>query len=386
MKMRPRWALLLGLLLLLALAGCRALFNRPPVAVVRAAPTSGPAPLRVQFDGSGSYDPDGKIVGFQWDFGDGVQTDGQKATHTYRLPGSYRASLTVRDDLGAEGRERVEITVLEPSGEYQLLKSWGSWGAGEGELGHPRGIALDSLGQVLVADTGNDRVALFTSEGEFIENWGRYGAALGRFSAPQGIAISSQGEVYVLDAGNRRVQRLSSAGRPLGEWSIAEVSEPGGIAVGPDGAVYITDRGQHLIYKFSATGQQLARWGGEGNRRGQLAKPAGLAVASDGSVYVADTGNHRIQRFDPSGIARDEWGATGKARANSLGRRAWRSMGTAMSMWLTARTLESRGSALRASSSTSGRSRTGSSLPSPSPLRSTDRARSMSWTSPTAGC
>lgn len=101
--MRRRALLLVGLVFLAVLSGCRALFNQPPVAVLQATPTSGFAPLRVQFDGSGSYDPDGRIVRFDWDFGDGVQTGGQKAAHTYHLPGSYRASLTVRDDLGPRG-------------------------------------------------------------------------------------------------------------------------------------------------------------------------------------------------------------------------------------------------------------------------------------------
>ncbi|MFQ6033273.1 MAG: PKD domain-containing protein [Candidatus Bipolaricaulia bacterium] len=314
MRMKLWRALLLAglvLLVVLALVGCRALFNKAPVAVIEAEPRSGPAPLYVNFDGSASYDRDGRIVRFAWDFGDNSQTGGERALHIYRVPGEYRATLTVIDDLGARGKAEVGLTVLEPSGHYRPVKTWGSWGAGEGELGHPRGIDIDPQGRVFIADTGNDRIVLFTGEGEFIEDWGRRGSRPGEFVAPQGIAIKDEG-VYVLDSGNRRVQRLSFTGRPLGEWAIAEAQDPYAIAVAPDGTVYVADRGAHLIYKFTPDGRLAAQGGGEGDRRGQLSKPGGVAVAADGSLYVADTGNHRIQRFTSEGIALAEWGGYGR--------------------------------------------------------------------------
>ncbi len=61
------------ILLAFALSSCgflQGLFNKPPVAVIEASPTNGFAPLEVTFDGSGSYDPDGRVVAFYWDFGD----------------------------------------------------------------------------------------------------------------------------------------------------------------------------------------------------------------------------------------------------------------------------------------------------------------------------
>lgn len=315
-----RALLLVGLVLLvlLGLAGCRAWFNRAPVAVIEAEPRSGPAPLYVNFDGAASYDRDGRIAKFAWDFGDGSQTGGGKVLHIYHLPGEYRATLTVTDDLKARGKATVELTVLEPSGHYRPVKTWGSWGTGEGELGHPRGIDIDAEGHLFIADTGNDRILLFTAEGEFIEDWGRRGSRPGEFVAPQGIAIKDD-EVYILDSGNRRVQRLTTTGRPLGEWTLGEVQDPYAIAVAPDGTVYVADRGDHypedghkLVYKFTPDGQLAAQWGGEGDRRGQLSKPGGLAVVSDGSLYVADTGNHRIQHFTSEGVALAEWGSYGR--------------------------------------------------------------------------
>jgi PKD repeat protein len=80
--------------------------NRPPTAAVTANPTSGPLPLEVRFDGSGSSDPDSgdTLTSYRWDFGDGspTQTTTTPTTsHTYSTEGTYTASLRVQDNHGA---------------------------------------------------------------------------------------------------------------------------------------------------------------------------------------------------------------------------------------------------------------------------------------------
>jgi glucose/arabinose dehydrogenase len=79
--------------------------NRAPTADLTATPTSGPAPLDVAFDGSGSSDPDpGDTLTFVWDFGDGspvLETAQSATSHRYVSPGTYTASLRVRDQRGA---------------------------------------------------------------------------------------------------------------------------------------------------------------------------------------------------------------------------------------------------------------------------------------------
>jgi glucose/arabinose dehydrogenase len=89
--------------------------NTPPTAVAAANPTSGPAPLTVTFDGTGSFDPDpGDTLTYAWDLdGDGAHDDSTAAqpTHTYTLEGSYTASLEVTDSHGASDTDTVPITV-----------------------------------------------------------------------------------------------------------------------------------------------------------------------------------------------------------------------------------------------------------------------------------
>jgi len=102
-------------LLLAAVAGCIYVGNIRPVAVLTATPTSGTSPLDVDFDGSGSSDPDGTIAAYHWDFGDG-QTPSSTAlvTHTYTVQSESRVFtviLTVTDDLGGTDQASVNISV-----------------------------------------------------------------------------------------------------------------------------------------------------------------------------------------------------------------------------------------------------------------------------------
>jgi glucose/arabinose dehydrogenase/regulation of enolase protein 1 (concanavalin A-like superfamily) len=88
--------------------------NQAPRALVRATPTSGRAPLTVAFDASGSSDPEGSTLTFDWDFnGDGTFGDSSLAnpTFTYQVNGTYTARLKVTDTAGQSGTATVTITV-----------------------------------------------------------------------------------------------------------------------------------------------------------------------------------------------------------------------------------------------------------------------------------
>ena len=87
--------------------------NIPPVSVASSDSTSGVAPLKVIFDGSGSTDEDGTIITYAWDFGDGNTGSGVEATHTYQTEGNFNATLTVTDNGGAEATSEpiaIEVT------------------------------------------------------------------------------------------------------------------------------------------------------------------------------------------------------------------------------------------------------------------------------------
>ncbi|HWB05582.1 MAG TPA: PKD domain-containing protein [Verrucomicrobiales bacterium] len=86
--------------------------NQPPVAVVsQSTPTSGTGSVTVAFSSAGSSDPDGTIVSYDWDFGDGTSSTAANPSHTYSTPGTYNASLVVFDNGGLSSSAHLTITV-----------------------------------------------------------------------------------------------------------------------------------------------------------------------------------------------------------------------------------------------------------------------------------
>src|SRR5918992_354663 len=97
--------------------------NQPPVADAEPNVRSGSAPLQVHFDGSHAYDPDGSIVSWEWDFGDGTGATGEQVTHTYTAGGRHFPSLRVTDANGEESVLVEEIPVGVPTAP-------GAWSGG----------------------------------------------------------------------------------------------------------------------------------------------------------------------------------------------------------------------------------------------------------------
>lgn len=87
--------------------------NIVPVAVAGATPTTGYAPLAVNFNSTGSFDPDGNISSYAWNFGDGTTGSGATVSHTYSTVGSFTAVLTVTDNRGATATSSVGITTSQ---------------------------------------------------------------------------------------------------------------------------------------------------------------------------------------------------------------------------------------------------------------------------------
>lgn len=186
----------------------------------------------------------------------------------------------------------------------------GGKGTGKGELDSPLGIAVDSNGNVLVADTGNGRIEKFGPTSTFISAIGTKGTGNGQLGAPNGIAVDRNSNLYIADAGNHRVQKLASNGGLIAEWKGPEPGfyGPRRIAIGPDDSIYVVDQGHTRIVKFDPNGQVLATWGTKGNGDAQFDDPTSVAVdPTTNKVYVADPRNKRIQVFDANGKFLTKW-------------------------------------------------------------------------------
>ncbi|MDZ4179379.1 MAG: hypothetical protein U1E29_09125, partial [Coriobacteriia bacterium] len=178
-----------------------------------------------------------------------------------------------------------------------------------GTYATPYGIAVDSAGDVYVADTKNHRIKKVSPAGEVLAIWGSRGAGVGSFEHPEGVAVGTDGRVFVADTGNDRVQVLAPDGQPLAVWNATSgLHRPTGLTFDPGGNLYVADTGKHRIVKFSSAGTQTAIIGsGRGAGNLQFDGPHGLAADAT-HLYVADTGNKRIQKLTLAGTYTTQWG------------------------------------------------------------------------------
>src|SRR3989475_12793760 len=92
----------------------------------------------------------------------------------------------------------------------------------QGEFNHPSGVAVDSSGNIYVADTNNDRIAVFDSSGKLLKSIGSKGSGPGEFNNPSGVAGDSICNIYVADTNNERIQRITQFGKQHQPVVLAE--------------------------------------------------------------------------------------------------------------------------------------------------------------------
>jgi sugar lactone lactonase YvrE len=194
----------------------------------------------------------------------------------------------------------------------------------------PKGVAVDSAGNVYVADSGNSTVRKVAPGGVVttLAGAGRTrGSADGtganaRFDQPFGIAVDQNGNVYVSDATANTIRKITAAGVVTtlagqagssgstdGAGAAARFTVPYGVAVDTAGNVFVVDHGNHTIRKVTPSGTVTtlagsAGTGGSTDGRGAAASfryPSGVAVDRGGTVYVADTDNHLIRAISADG-------------------------------------------------------------------------------------
>jgi predicted membrane-bound mannosyltransferase/DNA-binding beta-propeller fold protein YncE len=189
-------------------------------------------------------------------------------------------------------------------------------GPAPGQLLMPRNVAIGPDERIYVADSGNHRIQLFDSDGNFLGGWGSFGIEPGQFNEPWGIAVA-ENFVYVADTWNHRIQKFTLAGEFValfGHSGLPEVGDAAGLFYGPrdvlvlpDGRLLVTDTGNHRIQVLDSEGNFLDQLGPRGRQLGEMNEPVGLAVGPDGFIYLADTWNARVQRLTPDVRPFDAW-------------------------------------------------------------------------------
>ena len=202
---------------------------------------------------------------------------------------------------------RLPVAPVE-LGELTLdfVSAWGSQGTGPGEFNEPRDIAVDGEGRLYVADTGNRRVQVFDSEGQFIASW-KGGEE--EFVEPLALVVDSRGDLYVLDSDGDWIYRFAADGTALGRFAGPEARffHPRGLAIDEADRLYVADTGGCRVVVYNTAGERLSQLGRKGGGPGELLEPTDIALDGQGAIYVVDTSNQRVQHLDPWGGYRAEW-------------------------------------------------------------------------------
>lgn len=186
----------------------------------------------------------------------------------------------------------------------------------------PTSMALHPSGQIYLVDTDNHRIRVMNPNGQVstfvgtgIAGFADGNPAVAQFHRPRGIALDSAGNIYVADTGNHSIRKISPnamvstlagngrSGFANGRGSEAQFHHPTALLLHQD-ALYSADTFNHCIRKISLSGEvtTLAGDGHEGFVDGAATQarfrfPRGLVFDSQGNLYIADTENNRIRKY-----------------------------------------------------------------------------------------
>ncbi len=250
----------------------------------------------------------------------------------------YGAAVDSAGNLYIVDSDNNAVEKVTPSGTLSIIAGNKGYGAPtpgvatNSKLADPAGVAVDSSGNIYIADYGDHKVLKVTPSGtlSIIAGNGTYGAPVAgpATSSPLGevwgVAVDSSGNVYIVDDTEQVIEKVTPSGTLSVFAGIAEHSgtptpgpatsshlhEPTGLAIDAAGNLYVADSENDVIEKITPSGTLSVFAGIVGSQAAPtpgpatssaLNEPFGVAVDAAGDIYIADTGNNEIEQVTPSG-------------------------------------------------------------------------------------
>jgi len=285
----------------------------------------------------------------------GGSVDGTLAMALFETPSAVAADASGNLYVADTANNTIRKVAAAGGLVTTLAGSAGHSGSSDGtgnaaRFNSPSGITVDSSGNVYVADTGNDTVRMITPMGVVTTLAGSPGVGGGsdgtgssaNFSSPVGLAIDSLGNIYVADSGNNTIRKLASGGVVTtlagtagavgstdGKVAGATFNSPSAVAVDSSGNIYIADTGNDTIRKIVASTGMVTTLAGTAGSPGHLDamgtaasfnSPSGIAVDNFSHVFVADSGNDTIRELTlTTGAVATLWGVAGQPGSGNGG-------------------------------------------------------------------
>jgi len=262
-------------------------------------------------------------------------------------------SLNLPTGVASDGKGNVYVSLrgyhqvvkIDATGILSLVAGTGAFGtqgpSGDGgpatsaTLSVPLGLALDSAGNLYIADAGSNRIRMVDTKGMIHTfagngnnaNRGDGGPAISAsLNTPTAIVFDAKGDLLIADTGNNEIRMVSLSGIMSkvagtgnaafdgynGTAATAAFSGPTGVAVDQSGNIYVSDTGNQLVRMISTAGitsviagfasQKGAFGDGRQAATAEVNNPGSLVFDTAGNLYIADIGNDRVRRIAPNGV------------------------------------------------------------------------------------
>ena len=261
------------------------------------------------------------VYGYSGDNGPALSAE---LAYPYGVAVDAAGNLYIADTNNSRIRKVSNGAISTVAGNGTAGYSGDNGPATSAQLNYPTAVAVDAAGDLYIADTQNNRIrkvsngAIVTIAGNGTAGYsGDNGpAAAAQLNSPYGVALDSAGNLYIADRYNSRIRKVSNgaivtvAGNGASGYSgddgpatSAELSYPAGVAVDSAGDLYIADGGNSRIRRVSngtiatIAGNGIAGFSGDNGpaTSAELYEPLAVALDSAGNVYIADDGNNRIR-------------------------------------------------------------------------------------------
>lgn len=283
--------------------------------------------------------PDGTITtiagvsaGFS---GDGGPAAGALLSFPTKVAVAPNGDLYVADSSNNRIRRITANGVISTvAGTGQAMFNGDTDTATTATLSSPRDLAIDTSGNIYIADTNNTRIRRLTTQGRLttVAGSGLFGlqgddgpATRAALAGPRGVAVDATGNVYIADSLNNRIRKVTTDGNITtvaggnnpgfsgdgGQASFAQLNRPTSVAVDRNGNIFFADslnnrvrriNPQGIITTIAGTSVNGFRGDNGPGTAAQLNSPEGVAVDAAGNVFIGDTENHRVRKVTPQGI------------------------------------------------------------------------------------
>ena len=221
----------------------------------------------------------------------------------------WGVAVNARDEIAVTDWFNNRVQIFSSDGNY--LRSFGRPGNKNGEFNFPRGIAFHKNGNIFVVDNGNARIQIFSGEGKYVSSFGGKGSLDSQLSGPSGLSVDSDGNIIVADTGDKLIKIFSPDGKFLmkigGQGSFTCPIH----CVQCDRYLIVSDSNEHCIKVYDRNGNFQYKFGKQGAGDGEFNDPECLSVNKSGHLMVCDTANHRIQVFQLNGKFVGKFGKEG---------------------------------------------------------------------------